>query len=164
MADKKLIRIEINTNLVLVICFCVFMIALNLTPIDQLMWFSNNVNNVLKWFSDNVNNVLYWFSDNFLPRFSELVSSVILTLADIKCLALYIGFSFFFSCWSNWNEVKLTFQNVWIPLEKATIAIFQLISSPQFLIQYAMFAIIVNIFPQVVLQVSQGLLKANKLA
>ena len=151
MPDSKVLRLEVDVKILIAFCFLVFFIGLYLIPISQLMWFSDSVDSVLKW-----------FSGDFLPRFTEFTSSTIVTLASPSCLALYLTCSFIYSCWLNWPEVKLSAHNVWLPLERAIAALFQLISSPQVLLQYALFAIIVNIFPEVVRQVSQGLLKANR--
>ena len=92
-----------------------------------------------------------------MPRFMKFTSSTIISLANPISLLLYITLSFIVACWKNWSEVKDSVQSAWMPLEKASIAIFQLLANPQTLLLFALFALTVNIFREAVRQVSQGL-------
>ena len=139
------------------VCFAVSALSLFFIPTGHLTWVSDNL---LKWFSDNL---LKWVSNDFLPRFTEFTSSTILALANPACLLLYLVVSFLIACWTSWSEVKTSAQSAWMPFERAVVAIFQLFSNPQTLIQYFLFAVIVNISPEVIHQVSQGLTKSNEL-
>ncbi len=187
MAESKIVyRFEMNAYFMIGVCVCVSLIVLALSlffiPAVQLTWvsdFSDSLlkwvsNSLLKWVSDFSNSLLKWvsdfsvilltwFSDSFLPHFTEFTSSTIITLANPLCLLLYVVANFLIACWTSWFEVKASAQSAWIPIERAAVAIFQLFSNPQTLIQYAFFAVFINIFPEVIYQVSQGLMKSNKL-
>ena len=128
-------RFEVNGNVVIVASFVVFVFLLFLIPTVQLTWVSDSL---LKWVSDFCGSLLKWFSNDFLPRFTEFTSSTILALANPLCLLLYMVVSFLIACWTNWFEVKTSVRSAWSPFERAAVAIYQLFSNPQTLIQYAL--------------------------
>ena len=144
-------RVEFNSAVVTTVVTVTAGVVFLLAPLHFLT--------VLKWFSDDF---LKWISYDLMNKLAEFLSSMILTLVSPMCLLLYTLASFLYGCWAQWGEAKQAFHNCWMPVQLTALALFKLLT-PQNLLQYTLFGIIVRLAPNIIDLVASGLLKSQKL-
>ena len=96
--------------------------------------------NTLKWVSHD-GGKLY---DTILMSTAKFLSSSFLTLIDFKALFAYTLLAFAYACYFNWVEVQKTFTNCVSPFQNAVLPVYNLLSNPQMLSQYVVFALVVQ--------------------